>query len=249
MHGNININTYCFDLDKTICFQHIDKDYYNSYPDLEMIKKINFLYNQGHKIIIFTARGMSKFNGNINDVLNAYEDITEKQIKSWGLNFHKLIFGKPSYDFIIDDKAILIDDFKKTNLPIKGFVAGMFDIIHPGYIHMFDTIKNSCDYLVVGLHEDPRIERSNKSAPVLSVEDRKKILESIRYVDEVITYSTEKDLYDILKNGEFNIRFLGEDYLNTNFTGCDLEIPIQYIDRSHGWSSTKYKNKLINGKN
>jgi len=244
-----DLKTYCFDLDKTICFQKVDKDYYNSYPDMEMVRKINILYEQGHEIIIFTARGMSKFNSDIDRILNAYDEITRKQIKSWGLKFHRLIFGKPSYDFIIDDKAISIEDFKKKNSPNKGFVAGMFDVIHPGYIHMFETVKKNCEYLIVGLHENPKIERDTKSSPILSVDDRKKILESIKYVDEVITYKTEKDLYDILINEKVNVRFLGDDYIDVKFTGCDLKIPIIYIDRSHGWSSTKFKNKIIDGKN
>ena len=114
---------------------------------------------------------------------------------------------------------------------------------------MFETVKKNCEYLIVGLHENPKIERDTKSSPILSVDDRKKILESIKYVDEVITYKTEKDLYDILINEKVNVRFLGDDYIDVKFTGCDLKIPIIYIDRSHGWSSTKFKNKIIDGKN
>jgi glycerol-3-phosphate cytidylyltransferase len=239
-----SLNTYCFDLDKTICFQEIDKDYERSFPDNDIIKKINYLYDQGHRIIIYTARGMTRFDGDIDKIIFNYKSMTEEHLNSWGLKFHKLLFGKPSYDFFIDDKSILIQDFKKIILPKRGVIAGMFDIIHPGYIHMFETTKNFCDFLVVCLHDDPKIERVNKKSPILSIEERKYILKSIKFIDDIVVYKTEKDFIEILKNENFDIRFLGDDYRKSNFTGSELNIPIQYIERSHGWSSTKFK-KLI----
>ncbi len=123
----------------------------------------------------------------------------------------------------------------------KGIIAGNFDIIHPGYIHMFNECKKHCDHLVVCLHVDPSIERPEKLKPVLSLTERTEILESLRQVDEVIPYSFEINLYEILKYGDFHVRFLGDDYINKSFTGDDLPIPIHYLDRSHGWSTTKYK--------
>ena len=70
------------------------------------------------------------------------------------------------------------------------------------------------------------------------------MLLSIKYVDDVIRYTYEEQLYDLLKVGEFNVRFLGDDYRNKPFTGDDLKIPIHYLNRDHGWSTTKFK-KLI----
>ena len=127
---------------------------------------------------------------------------------------------------------------------IKGVIAGNFDVIHPGYIAMFKECANNCDCLVVLLHTDPSIERPHKLKPILSVEERKELLLSIKYVDDVLTYTYEAQLHDLLKLGEFNIRFLGDDYIGKPFTGDDLRIPIHYLDRSHGWSTTKFK-KLI----
>ena len=127
---------------------------------------------------------------------------------------------------------------------VKGVIAGAFDIIHPGYIKMFKEAKQHCDSLIILLHTDPTIERPQKLKAILSVEDRKEILESIRYVDSVIRYTYEEQLYDLLKMGEFDIRFLGDDYKDEPFTGDNLRILIHYLDRSHGWSSTKFK-KLI----
>ena len=127
---------------------------------------------------------------------------------------------------------------------LKGVIAGNFDVIHPGYIKMFKEIKKHCTVLIVLLHTDPSIERPHKLKPILSLGDRKEMLESIKYVDDVIRYTYEEQLYDLLKVGEFDIRFLGDDYINKSFTGDDLRIPIHYLDRSHGWSTTKFK-KLI----
>ena len=124
---------------------------------------------------------------------------------------------------------------------VKGVIAGNFDVIHPGYIQMFNEIKKHCSFLVVLLHSDPSIERPEKIKPILSVEDRTEMLLGLKAVDYVMSYTYEAVLYDILKVGEFNVRFLGDDYKNKPFTGDDLKIPIHYLDRSHGWSTTKFK--------
>ena len=125
-----------------------------------------------------------------------------------------------------------------------GVIAGNFDVIHPGYIYMFNECKKHCDILLLLLHDDPSIERPEKIKPILSLEERIMVLSSLNQIDQIITYQTESDLYEILKKTKIDIRFLGEDYRDKPFTGDDLEIPIHYLDRSHGWSTTKFK-KLI----
>jgi glycerol-3-phosphate cytidylyltransferase len=133
----------------------------------------------------------------------------------------------------------------------KGVIAGNFDVMHPGYIEMFKEAAANCDCLVVLLHTDPSIERPEKIKPILSVEERKAMLLSLIYVKEVARYTYEEQLLDYLKYGEFNIRFLGDDYIGKPFTGDNLKIPIQYLNRDHGWSTTKYKELIynqINGK-
>ena len=127
---------------------------------------------------------------------------------------------------------------------IKGVIAGNFDVLHPGYIEMFKEMKKNCTVLIILLHSDPSIERPHKLKPILSVEERKEMLLSIKYIDDVFSYTYEAQLYDLLKLGEFDIRFLGDDYINKPFTGDDLKIPIHYLSRDHGWSTTKFK-KLI----
>ena len=132
-----------------------------------------------------------------------------------------------------------MNKIKKT-----GVIAGNFDVIHPGYIYLFDECKNHCTELIILLHEDPSIERPEKLKPILSLEERKMILSSLIQVDRIETYKLESDLYKLLSNLTIDIRFLGDDYKNKSFTGDDLNIPIHFLDRSHGWSTTKFKNKI-----
>ena len=132
---------------------------------------------------------------------------------------------------------------------IIGVVAGNFDIIHPGYIKMFKECKAHCDTFIVFLQIDPTFERPEKCKPILDYLDRIEILESIKYIDNIFVYQTENDLYTLLKSIRPDIRFLGEDYIDKSFTGDDLSIPIHWIGRSHGWSTTKFKQAIANQMN
>jgi glycerol-3-phosphate cytidylyltransferase len=127
-----------------------------------------------------------------------------------------------------------------------GIIAGAFDILHPGYIKAFAEAKDHCDWLVVCVHIDPSLERPEKGKPVIPLIDRFTVLRSIRYVDELIPYDDEEDFLSILKRVNPIIRFLGEDYTIgiKAITGQELNIPIHYLDRSHGWSETKLR-KMI----
>ena len=127
---------------------------------------------------------------------------------------------------------------------IKGVIAGNFDVIHPGYIKTFRECKKNCDHFTILLHSDPTIERPSKLKPILNVDERIEILSSIKYIDDIKVYSYENELIELLKCGKFNLRFLGDDYIGKEFTGNELNIKINYISRSHGWSTTKFK-KLI----
>ena len=127
---------------------------------------------------------------------------------------------------------------------IKGVIAGNFDVMHPGYIKMFKEAAANCDCLVVLLHTDPSIERPHKLKPILTVEERKEMLIELKSICGIFTYTYEGQLLDLLKIGEFDVRFLGDDYKGKPFTGDYLNIPIYYLNRDHGWSTTKFK-KLI----
>ena len=129
---------------------------------------------------------------------------------------------------------------------IKGVIAGNFDVMHPGYIKMFKEAASKCDCLIVLLHTDPSIERPHKLKPILSVEQRKEMLLELRSVCGVNVYTYEAQLTDLLKMGEFDVRFLGDDYKGKSFTGDHLNIPIYYLNRDHGWSTTKFKKMIGN---
>ena len=124
---------------------------------------------------------------------------------------------------------------------IKGVICGNFDVIHPGYIAMFKEMSQHCDCLVVLLHTDPSIERPHKLKPILSSDERKEMLLELKSVCDVIRYTYEEQLLDLLKVGEFDVRFLGDDYIGKPYTGDNLKIPIHYLNRDHGWSTTKFK--------
>lgn len=126
----------------------------------------------------------------------------------------------------------------------RGFIAGNFDVIHPGYIKMFKECKNNCDEFTLFLHSDPSVERPHKLKPILSLDERVEILSSIVYIDQIKSYTFESELYSLIKNGNFSIRFLGDDYKNKSFTGDDINIHIHFLNRDHGWSTTKFKNLI-----
>jgi len=125
-----------------------------------------------------------------------------------------------------------------------GLIAGSFDIIHPGYIMMFNDAKKVCKILVVALQDDPTIDRLNKNKPVQTWQERKMILESLRQVDEIIYYNTEFDLEKIIRNFKYDIRILGSDYRETDFLGKDLNKPVYFCDRTHNYSLTNLKKKI-----
>lgn len=107
------MSVYCVDIDGTICRKpiHNDGDYDISIPIVERIEKINQLYDDGHIIKYFTARGMGRYEDKSNLAIEMFYDITAKQLDSWGCKYHTLILGKPSADYYIDDKAINDNDF------------------------------------------------------------------------------------------------------------------------------------------
>ena len=133
----------------------------------------------------------------------------------------------------------------KFALMKKGFIAGNFDLLHPGYIKLFKECKVHCDHFTVLLHTDPSIERPHKFKPILTVEERIEQLESNRYIDAIQVYTYEKDLEALIVENDFQLRFLGTDYRGKSYTGDQFDIPVHYLSRDHGWSTTKLKEMII----
>jgi glycerol-3-phosphate cytidylyltransferase len=234
---------YCFDIDGTLCYtpnNDLGKpDYVNAKPIPFMVDKVNNLYDSGNYIILQTARG----KGSGID----WTDFTKEQIERWGYKYHELfpMFCKPTADIFIDDKGINVEDWKSQQPKVFGIIAGAFDLIHPGYIRMFKECKSYCNHLTVALHENPSLERAHKLSPVHTIEERKEILSSICYVDDILSYQYEYEFHSYLKSGDFDVRFLGEDYGDGSYTGKDIDIKIVFVDRSHGYSTTELKRKIV----
>lgn len=130
---------------------------------------------------------------------------------------------------------------------ITGFACGVFDLFHAGHVLMLQECKQHCDYLIVAVNSAANIDYSinpGKKAPVYSLEERKLILESVRFIDEVIVYSNEDELLEILKSRKIDIRFLGDDYRGRRITGESLNIPVHYTNRSHGISTSGVRSKI-----
>jgi len=131
---------------------------------------------------------------------------------------------------------------------IVGFVCGAFDLFHPGQNILLRECKSRCDFLIVGLHTNPQIDRPTKNKPVQSIYERYVQLNNSKWVDDIIPYDTEEDLKNLLATVPINIRFLGEDYLGANITGYDLcnqlNIDIVYIKRRHTYSSSDLRNRV-----
>ena len=129
-----------------------------------------------------------------------------------------------------------------------GFTCSTFDLLHAGHIQMLRDAKEQCDYLICGLQVDPSIDRPEKNSPVQTVVERFTQLNAVKYVDEIIPYQTEKDLEDILEMYQIDIRILGEEYREKDFTGKDIcqerDIDLYFNKRDHRFSTTDLRNRV-----
>lgn len=141
-----------------------------------------------------------------------------------------------------------VKDLKKDNKRI-GIVFSAFDLFHAGHIAMLAEAKNHCDYLIAGLQTDPTLDRPDtKNKPVQSIVERQIQLSACRFVDEIVVYSTEKDLEDILLTLPIDVRILGVEYEDTNFTGRDIcqmrQIKVIFNRRDHSFSSSSLRKRV-----
>lgn len=131
-----------------------------------------------------------------------------------------------------------------------GITFSTFDMLHAGHIAMLSEAKNHCDYLICGLQTDPTIDRPDtKNAPVQSIVERQIQLAACRYVDEVVVYSTEQDLRDLLLILPVDVRVLGVEYQGTDFSGkaeCNKRgIEIVFNGRDHSFSSSSLRKRVV----
>ena len=131
----------------------------------------------------------------------------------------------------------------------NGFTCSTFDLLHAGHILMLEEAKKQCDYLICGLQTDPTIDRpTTKNKPVQTIVERYIQLRAVKYVDEIIVYNTEQDLVDLLECLPIDVRILGEEYRDKDFTGkqqcIDRNITLYFNSRTHRFSSTELRNRV-----
>ena len=149
-------------------------------------------------------------------------------------NIEKMIFNR-------------IKELKLQGLKI-GIVFSQFDILHAGHIAMLSEAKNHCDYLIAGLQNNAQWDRSDKNAPIQSIVERQISLSAVRFVDEIVVYNTEKDLEDILLTLPVDVRILGVEYMEKDFTGraiCEKrKIELVFNSRDHSFSSSSLRKRV-----
>ena len=142
-----------------------------------------------------------------------------------------------------------VKELKEKGLKI-GITFSTFDLLHAGHIAMLSECKNHCDYLIAGLQTDPTIDRPDtKNPPVQSIVERQIQLAACRYVDEVVVYSTEQDLVDLLLILPLDIRVLGVEYEHSEYSGKHEGMrrgitPI-FNGRDHSFSSSGLRSRVV----
>ena len=140
-----------------------------------------------------------------------------------------------------------IKELKLQGLKI-GIVFSQFDILHAGHIAMLSEAKNHCDYLIAGLQNNAQWDRPDKNAPIQSIVERQISLSAVRFVDEIVVYNTEKDLEDILLTLPVDVRILGVEYMEKDFTGraiCEKrKIELVFNSRDHSFSSSSLRKRV-----
>lgn len=130
----------------------------------------------------------------------------------------------------------------------KGITFSTWDLLHAGHIGMLREAKANCDYLIAGLQTDPSVDRKEKNQPVQTLVERYTQLNALKFVDEIVPYETEQDVIDILELFELDIRFLGEEYKEQDFTGKDVcrkrGIELHFNKRDHRFSSSDLRKRV-----
>jgi glycerol-3-phosphate cytidylyltransferase len=141
-----------------------------------------------------------------------------------------------------------VQELKAQGLRI-GFTASQFDMLHAGHVAMLSEARNHCDYLIAGLQNNASWDRPEKNAPIQSIVERQIQLAATRYVDEIVVYNTEKDLEDILLTLPLDVRILGVEYRDKEFTGRDIcvsrDIELIYNKRDHSFSSSSLRKRVV----
>ncbi len=128
----------------------------------------------------------------------------------------------------------------------RGITFGTFDLFHAGHVLMLQEAKTVCDYLIVCIQTDPSLDREEKNSPVQSIVERQIQVSACKYVDEIVVYNTEKDVLEILNSVEWDVRILGDEYRNKEFTGREETLDKCYFNRRpHEFSSSELRLRVV----
>ena len=131
------------------------------------------------------------------------------------------------------------------NGKVIGITASCFDLFHAGHVLMLEEAKSYCDHLIVALQTDPTLDRPEKMRPIQSIYERYVQVSACKFVDEVVVYDKESDLLNVLNSKQVDVRILGEEYKDKEFTGKHLDHKIIYNTRKHTYSSTELKRRIV----
>ena len=127
----------------------------------------------------------------------------------------------------------------------KGITFGAFDLFHAGHVMMLEEAKTVCDHLIVCIQSDPSLDRKEKNKPVQWIVEREIQVYGCRYTDEVIIYDTEVELLEILDTVDWDVRILGEEYKNKDFTGREQTLnKCHFNKRPHNFSSSELRKRV-----
>jgi rfaE bifunctional protein nucleotidyltransferase chain/domain len=224
---------YAFDIDNTLVHT-VGNDYENSMPIQHRIDQVNRLFDEGHTIYLFTARGMASGND--------YQEFTKQQMQKFGIKYHRLIMGKPDVDVFVDDKAISVQEWDKC----KGGVVwtnGCYDVLHIGHIRLFQHCRKLAEehdcMFVVGIDSDRRVkELKGNSRPINSESHRLEFLLSVKGIDRVYIYDTADELENIVRALTPRIMVVGDEYRGKNIIGSKYAGVIDYFSKIVGHSTT-----------
>lgn len=148
----------------------------------------------------------------------------------------------------MEDKTVNKIENNTRIQPRVGITFSAFDLLHAGHIKMLEEAKRQCDYLICGLQTDPTLDRPEKNKPTQTVVERYIQLKGCKFVDEIVPYATEQDLEDILRSFKIDLRILGDEYADKDFTGrkyCEEKgIEFYFNTRDHRFSSSSLRKEV-----
>lgn len=148
----------------------------------------------------------------------------------------------------MEDKTVNKIENNTRIQPRIGITFSAFDLLHAGHIKMLEEAKRQCDYLICGLQTDPTLDRPEKNKPTQTVVERYIQLKGCKFVDEIVPYATEQDLEDILRSFKIDVRIIGDEYADKDFTGrkyCEEKgIDFYFNKRDHRFSSSSLRKEV-----